>query len=102
MEVTVNMVGERRNMEEFNRTVWKYNISQSLLLDIPKHAKALAVQIQNDEICIWFEVDMSEETERREFVIHATGDIIDERERYIATVQDCPWVWHVYEKVRMI
>lgn len=70
-------------------------------LDLPVDARILAVQMQDGKICLWTTQLRGEyamnKTSRR-FTIVGTGNAYDERNagRYVGTVQQPPYVWHVF------
>ena len=84
------------------KTIYKYplEVRECQQITMPQGAKILTLQIQNDELFLWAEVDTHEPRELREFVMHGTGqgpttfdDLV-----YIATIQSGPYVWHFYEE----
>ena len=78
------------------KTIWKYQIGMASTLEVPKDAKLLAVQTQNEEPCLWFEVDPNNEKEPRKFHVIGTGHEV-RGNKYLGTFQSPPFVWHVYE-----
>lgn len=89
------------------QTIWKYVVPEgrdyfSMLL--PKEAKILTLQMQNDVLCLWALVDQINETERRNFRMFGTGHPFDMREgfTYIGTFQllDGKLVFHMFEECR--
>ena len=56
--------------------------------------------MQNDELCLWIEVDLSNNSEFRTFGVFGTGHQIPEGWFYHGTALDLDgaFVWHVYEK----
>lgn len=84
------------------RTIYKYPIRGRKIL-LPKSAQIVKVDKDyNDEECIWAIVDPSEqETEERNFVIAATGELWDENQvKYVRTYFDNGYVWHLLEVVK--
>ena len=82
------------------RTIHKYTIARTGMSQIPvrRGAQLLDVQIQNDAMCIWAEVDTDADYEERAFLVFGTGwEMPMVTMVHIATVQDGPFVWHVYE-----
>lgn len=67
---------------------------------LPKGAKILTAQVQNGTIVLWSEVDLDRETEPRPIEIVGTGTVVPKKSVYISTVQDGPFVWHLYELLR--
>lgn len=76
-------------------------------LMLPEGAVVLDVQLQHALITLWAEVDISKPNSKRTFVVYGTGwDMPDDIRSamhgycdYISTVQDPPYVWHIYEKM---
>jgi len=81
------------------RTVYKYPITDiPMRVQIPDGAKILDAQMQEDIPTLWAEVETDNQRVVRTFFIVATGQPLPkECARYIATMQDGPLVWHVYE-----
>lgn len=87
------------------KTIWKFNLSKSKTYQLlmPEGANILCTNIQNGEICLWAEVeDNSNVSEWRYFYIFGTGwelpDNLDNY-KYIGTVFENQFVWHVYEGI---
>jgi hypothetical protein len=81
--------------------IWKYRFESGNIM-MPKGAKILTVQMQNDTPYMWAIVDVDAELEERVFEIHGTGHNIrniDEHE-YIGTYIDNPFVWHLFELIK--
>ena len=82
------------------KTIWKFSL-QFGTIEMPKGAKILAVQNQNDAPCMWAEVDDTQPLERRVFTVFGTGhDLsIPKNKEYIGTYQqhDGVLIWHLYE-----
>jgi hypothetical protein len=57
------------------KTIHKYSleISDTVALDLPKGAKVLSVQNQNNIPCLWALVDPAKPKEKRHFRILGTG-----------------------------
>lgn len=70
------------------------------VLTIPAVFKFLSAQDQGGSICLWYLVDPDIKTlvEKR-FRIIATGQDFEytDRMKYLATVQQPPFVWHLFE-----
>lgn len=81
--------------------IWKYRVDVGTIM-MPKGAKILTVQMQNDTPHMWAIVNVDAELEERVFEIHGTGHHIrniDEYE-YIGTYIDNPFVWHLFELIK--
>ena len=83
------------------KTIYKYVLSlvENPALDMPRGARVLDVQIQNNEICLWAIVESTEKLETRKFFIAGTGNPVPQGAGdYIGTVQQDRFVWHVFEE----
>jgi hypothetical protein len=71
-------------------------------LDLPEVLHPLHVGMQNEVLCLWAAVDPTSATIKRTFAIVGTGwplvRHLGNNARYIGTVHDKPFVWHVFEK----
>lgn len=84
--------------------IWKAKITVADdVIEVPKFAKILCVQVQNGEPHIWFLCNPTAVKEKRKFLIIGTGfefdaDIIED---YIGTFQldNSALVFHVFETV---
>jgi hypothetical protein len=84
------------------KTIWKFPLAggqQKHRISMPKGAKVLTAQLQNNDITLWAEVNDNKEKETRVFEVYGTGHEMNEYDLdYIGTVQDnSGLVWHVYE-----
>lgn len=86
-------------------TIYKYplDLVDRQVRSMPIGAEVLTAQVQRNEICLWAIVPPGQPNEERIFEIIGTGnpvvvDIGVER-RYIATVQQGEFVWHVFERL---
>ena len=89
-------------------TIFKYPVpiqGDIAYATMPKYAKILCVQMQNDVPTIWaLHTDHPEpDYETRKFRIVGTGhqisDDFETKSAYIGTVQDGSLVWHIFEVV---
>lgn len=85
------------------RTIWKYSISPNSTqgLYLPQNAKLIHVGDQHGVLSLWFELDPSNTTELREFIVYGTGwAMIEDGMAYhhVGSVQSGEFVWHVYER----
>jgi len=65
---------------------------------IPREARILCVQVQREDICIWYETDDLEKANYdRGIAIAGTGHKVPGGSVYLGTVQIGAFVWHVYE-----
>jgi len=85
------------------KTIYKYTLDpRRSEYDLPIGAKILTVQGQNEQVCIWAEVDTEADTEKVRFEVYGTGheikwDMGTDRE-YLGTAQlkNGALVFHVY------
>ena len=84
-------------------TIYKYPLEIATIqpLQVPRDAKILSVQFQNDVLCLWALVDPKKELTIRYFLIFGTGRLIENMPKtvFLATVQHAGYVWHVFEKL---
>lgn len=81
-------------------TIYKYPLEQSTTtLSLPVGAKVLDVQLQDRRLHLWACVDLAGAHVDRRFLVFGTGHGVPDGLQYIATVQDGPYVWHVFEEV---
>jgi len=66
---------------------------------LPIGAKVLHVAMQDGMICLWALIDVRQNSDNRMFVVYATGASVETCGEYVGTVQDPPFVWHVFEAV---
>jgi len=82
--------------------IWKYpfGISGNIIISMPKLARILDIQYQNGTLCMWALVDDNDLIVNRFFTVIGTGHNIPDFSHgleYIKTVQDGPYVWHIFE-----
>lgn len=87
------------------RTIYKYPLllTDSQILHLPSSAKPLSAQLQGDQLCLWAEVE-DEWNPGKEVVISIVGTghpIPPGAVNYLGTVQQGPFVWHVYANTAM-
>lgn len=88
------------------KTIWKFpiKVTDRQTVPMPVNAEILTAQVQGILPCLWAMVDKAETVdEDRVIEIFGTGNLIHvdmgvER-KYIATFQQGPFVWHVFERV---
>ena len=81
--------------------IYKYElaISRGQNFRLPVDAKVLTAQMQHGALCIWVQLDDRGVCDQlRIFDVYGTGHDMMADSRYIATVQDGSFVWHVYER----
>jgi hypothetical protein len=82
------------------KTVWKYKIPDQTCLEVelPLGSYPLWGHIQDGEVTMWVEVDKENpEKKIRKFYVYGTGYEIPFGARYVTTVYDVRWIWHIYE-----
>lgn len=91
-------------------TIWKFpltNPTGSQWIPMPKGARILCVQAQNNAPCLWAEVDSEAKPDARLFAVTGTGWAITESDKYerhyIGTFQidGGELVFHVHELVSL-
>lgn len=87
------------------KTIWKFRFELvgPLQLSMPRGAQVLTVQDQGGVGCLWAMVEPENELESRYFEVFGTGhpvyEDMDVNRKYIATFQQPPFVWHVFERL---
>lgn len=80
--------------------IFKYEIDlcAPTTLELPVDAKVLTGQFQGKKICLWIEIDLTAPKVQRQFIVFGTGMKFWERQfKYISTIQEPGFVWHIYE-----
>lgn len=84
-------------------SIYKYEITEQCMPLSSPITKFLSVQVQNDKICIWAEVDTKMEDRHFMMTIIGTGWELDkinhfDKSTYLGTVQclNGEYVWHIY------
>lgn len=83
-------------------SIWKFPLHPSDVSEInmPRGANVLCVQMQGELPTLWAEVNTAALNVTRTFAVYGIGHPLHVGARsYIGTVQDGPFVWHVYELV---
>ncbi len=82
------------------KEIWKFQLDGTHELDMPEEAKILTVGNQHHHITLWAEVDPGAVPETRRFRVYGTGHPFEASESlvYLGTVQEPPFVWHVFEQ----
>jgi hypothetical protein len=85
------------------KQIWKFHLypNSNTHRTVPKGFRPLSVGVQGTELCVWGVVDPKQrDTETRLFWAVGTGQDIDNNEfikcDFIGTVQQGPFVWHVF------
>ncbi len=80
--------------------IYKYTLEIAGIqtLQVPAGARLLTAQMQGDALRLWAIVNPDNPPEHRTFLISGTGNPFPEgTAAYIATVQQGPFVWHIFE-----
>lgn len=87
------------------KTIFKYpiEVTDRQIVRMPRGAQILSVQYQGKQLCIWAQVDDQEPLVDRVVLVCGTGHPMPEAPvgvflHHIGTVQDGPYVWHVFER----
>ena len=84
------------------KTIYKYNLYEGGYTKVPFLRNLLDIQLQGEDIVAWFEVSTIANrliTEHStEITLVGTGREIPEDFSYFKTIQQPPFVWHVYYK----
>jgi len=81
-------------------TVWKTKLGLGKNdISMPKGSNLLTVMEQDSTICLWYRCDDSAAPETRRLIVSGTGQPAPapETSRYIGSVCQEPFVWHVFE-----
>lgn len=83
-------------------TIWKYpiQVTPNQVVEMPKGARILCVQVQNGTLCLWALVNPALPKEQKFVAVLGTGYERSEAQianyTYLGTVQNPPFVWHVF------
>lgn len=87
-------------------TIWKFPVplykqgmaSADPVIDMPRGAKVLTLQVQDGHPMLWAAVDPGQPTEPRQFAIVGTGHALpDNAGAYVGTWQSTIYVFHLFE-----
>ena len=79
-------------------TIHKFKLSAGIIIDLPRNAEILKVDMQYHSICMWVKYDTEAKTIPRMFRIFGTGwDISSETGHHVGTVITGDLVWHIFE-----
>lgn len=81
-------------------TIWKFTIpmAESAEIEMPTGAQLLHVGMQNRSVQLWAQVNTEAPTTIRHFHVRGTGHSIPDNEKHVGSIQDPPFVWHLYEE----
>lgn len=85
------------------KTIYKYPLQNFSLngegvLALPRGAKIISAGRQGSIQCIWALVDTELPLEPRQLCVICTGQNIPNNLAHIASWQDPPFVWHLFER----
>ncbi len=90
------------------KTIWKAKIQPDSIkggifeIDItaPTGARAISVGLQNGFVMVWFEIDPDKPLGRLRLYSVGTGfGRVPDNARFIGTIIDGPYIWHIYGEV---
>jgi hypothetical protein len=80
--------------------IFKYPIPENGNVLMASGSQILSVQMQNNQLCIWAEVNQKNRPVKQKFIVVGTGfevpGFASEGYYFLQTVQHGPYVWHVY------
>ena len=88
------------------KTIWKYTINPEHEINtfhVPEGSEILDIMEQNNELCMWIQVDDSMPKTERKFRVFGTGHIITDppghhlRYQGTASLHGGELIFHVYE-----
>jgi hypothetical protein len=81
------------------RTMWKFPVplSDTFVLNMPRHAIPLHVDVQAGAPYLWALVETTAPNEERRFCLAGTGQEVPRDGLYLGTFQHGPFVFHVWE-----
>jgi len=84
------------------KTIWKYSfhVKDEFALQLPAGAEIVSVERQGDDVyvgTIWAIVDTDAAVWLRSFACRGTGHPLPENALHVASWQDPPFVWHLFE-----
>lgn len=79
--------------------IFKYLLTGTSAIPMPKGQHILTAQFQGDELYVWASVNPDAEIEMVRFEVIGTGHAFEENSRrfYISTAQSDGYVWHVFQ-----
>ena len=84
------------------KVIHKYRLTPQdnrLEVELPGSARVVFVDSQKHGVVhFWVEINPDAELHKRTFVLYGTGNVIDDNHYYVGSVNDPPFVWHLYEE----
>ncbi len=80
------------------KVIYKYRMADKV--EMPKNSAILSVAMQHDKLTLWALVETEEPLIHRLFFVAGTGSsqlLSADSKTFIATVQDPPFVWHIFD-----
>lgn len=81
------------------KKIWKFDISNESIVEIPKDFKIIHAGLQHGSACIWVECEPESEKKRVLIQKVGTGFIVPDDSVHIFTYLDGLYVWHIYYKI---
>ena len=84
------------------KRIYKYtlNIIDKQKIKMPYGSMILHVDMQNENLCLWAEVDTEAPQEEETFYVRGTGQPIpDDDAYYVGSAVGSVLVWHVYQYI---
>jgi len=84
------------------KTIYKYGFAEAdnegpvSFFQLPTGAEVLACGMQNGGLFLWAKVDTEAPLDIRAFQLVPTGGEVPDG-KFVATVFDAPFVWHIFE-----
>lgn len=80
-------------------TIWKFPfpILGDFVLQMPADAEILFVDVQDGQPCMWAAVSNIGAQKDRRFCITGTGHPVPDGAQHVASFQQPPFVWHLWE-----
>lgn len=82
------------------KTIFKYPLGSigNNRKRMPKGARVIhAGYDPNGALCVWAEVETDNEDVDRFFRLIGTGQPLEDGLKYVGTVQEGPYMWHIYD-----
>lgn len=84
------------------KTIWKFPlaVTDKQTVSMPKGSRILSANEQHGQVCIWALVNTEAEREEKSIAIVGTGNpfTLDESWKFVDSVQQSFFVWHVFVK----
>ena len=85
--------------------VWKFTLEfgDSPEIEMPRGARPIHADVNAEagRVIVWAVVDPTAPLVKREFVMRGTGHPLPDVGAHVATVQDGPFVWHIFNAPSM-